>query len=82
MSFSQAFKGGHLTKPEIFSANALGAVHNCWAIDARQGLAHPFPLYEMDSNEKGSRRSSQLTLGNVDHFAADRTSDRGEAARV
>jgi hypothetical protein len=25
-SFSQAFKGGHLTKPEIFAANALGVV--------------------------------------------------------
>jgi hypothetical protein len=37
-SFSQAFKGGHLTKPEIFSANALGAVHNCCAIDARLRL--------------------------------------------
>src|SRR5881396_3876800 len=34
--FSQAFKGGHLIKPEIFSANALGTVHNCCAIDARQ----------------------------------------------
>jgi hypothetical protein len=33
-SFSQAFKGGHFTKPEMFSANALGAVHNCCAIDA------------------------------------------------
>jgi hypothetical protein len=31
-SFSQAFKGGHFTKPEMFSANALGAVHNCCAI--------------------------------------------------
>src|SRR5436190_23148296 len=28
-SFSQAFKGGHFTKPEMFSANVLGAVHNC-----------------------------------------------------
>jgi hypothetical protein len=37
-SFSQAFKGGHLTKPEIFSANALGAVHNCCAIDVRLRL--------------------------------------------
>jgi hypothetical protein len=38
MLFSQAFKGGHLTKPEMFSANALGAVHNCCAIDARLRL--------------------------------------------
>jgi len=37
-SFSQAFKGGHLTKPEMFYANALGAVHNCCAIDARLRL--------------------------------------------
>jgi hypothetical protein len=27
MIFSQAFKGGHFTKPEMFSANVLGAVH-------------------------------------------------------
>jgi hypothetical protein len=37
-SFSQAFKDGHLTKLEMFYANALGAVHNCCAIDARLRL--------------------------------------------
>jgi hypothetical protein len=32
--FSQAFKDRHFTKDEMFSANALGAVHNCCATDA------------------------------------------------
>jgi hypothetical protein len=56
-SFSQAFKGGHFTKPEMFSANALGAVHNCCAIDARLRLR----LY-CSLSEKQARRSSQSTL--------------------
>jgi hypothetical protein len=55
--FFQAFKGGHLTKPEIFSANALGALHNCRAIDARLGLGPDCSL-----REKQARPSSQSTL--------------------
>jgi len=55
--FSQAFKGGHFTKREMFSANALGAVHNCCAIDARLRLR----LY-CSLREKQAPRSSQSTL--------------------
>jgi hypothetical protein len=55
--FSQAFKGGHFTKPEMFSANALGAVNNCRAIDARLRLR----LY-CSLSEKQAPRSSQSTL--------------------
>ena len=70
-SFSQAFKGGHFTKPEMFSANALGAVHNCCAIDARLRLR----LY-CGLSEKRSRRRSQSTLRSADRFVGDQTSDR------
>jgi hypothetical protein len=40
-SFSQAFKGGHFKRPEMFSANALGAVHNCCSIECPPGLSAP-----------------------------------------
>ena len=56
-SFSQAFIGGHLTKSEMFSANALGALHNCCAIDARLRLR----LY-CSLRENQTRRSSQSKL--------------------
>ena len=69
--FSQAFKGGHFTKPEMFSANALGAVHNCCAIDARLRLR----LY-CSLSEKQARRSCRSTLGNEDRCVGDQTSDR------
>ena len=61
MPLSQAFEDRHFSKFEISSANALGALQNCCAIDTSQGLAHPFPIYEMGWVLVRSRRSGALS---------------------